>query len=487
VILSFRCFHAEYDLLTVGDDVVFGSRSVVLASDADESLPVVLEDGAMLADRCVLLPGVVLGRQAVLGSGGIGPKSFTFPPGSAWVGCQDGRPVLFSAGDAQAAMAESTMRPFGRAFYHHEANYFVYRLWQHVLFNVGAVSAAACFWILPLYLSFRITTLLHDNFYPGPYTPLTLSLTLVLSFGSTFGLFSLSSLAICVVSKWLLLGRRETGVHSWDVSSYCQRWQLYLAMEEVRRVVCPGMGVLDFIAGSAWLVYYFRALGSKIGRNVALYPKGADPMMTEPDLVTIEDGACVDDASLIGHINTRGEFCLNRLHVGKGCVLRCNTRLLSGASMEDGSMLLEHTLIMSGDTTERNTVWQGWPGKVLYRLVDDSELESTTTPFMVMIQGADEGSVLSEPKGEVDEGDPQTRLKKSQSRGSSIWKIDLPLKDLEATTEVPVDCGTTITLWSRLDGIYRRNKGTASPDLSKVEGGNASTDHRKAITAAAYS
>ncbi len=31
-------------------------------------------------------------------------------------------------------------------------------------------------------------------------------------------------------------------------------------------------------------------------------------MMTEPDLVTIGDNACVDNASLISHINTRGIF-----------------------------------------------------------------------------------------------------------------------------------------------------------------------------------
>ena len=43
----------EYDLLEVGDDVVFGSRSVVLTSSAVRSAPVKFESGAMVADRCV--------------------------------------------------------------------------------------------------------------------------------------------------------------------------------------------------------------------------------------------------------------------------------------------------------------------------------------------------------------------------------------------------------------------------------------------------
>ena len=62
------------------------------------------------------------------------------------------------------------------------------------------------------------------------------------------------------------------------------------------------------IQGSQYLVWYFRALGANIGNNVCLYPNGGDPMMTEPDLVTIEDFVGVDDASLVGHINTRGIF-----------------------------------------------------------------------------------------------------------------------------------------------------------------------------------
>ena len=59
----------EYDLLEVGDDVVFGSRSVILTSSATRSAPVVFEAGSMVADRCVILPGVRLGRGAVLGKG----------------------------------------------------------------------------------------------------------------------------------------------------------------------------------------------------------------------------------------------------------------------------------------------------------------------------------------------------------------------------------------------------------------------------------
>jgi hypothetical protein len=172
------------------------------------------------------------------------------------------------------------------------------------------------------------------------------------------------SLVIDVAAKWAILGRRQKGTYPWDKSSYCQRWQIYLTIQEIRRGEGGESGVLDLIQGSEYLNFYFRALGGKIGKDVCLYPNGGDPMMTEPDLVTIGDNAAVDNASLIAHINTRGVFSLNPLHVGVGSVLKTNSRLLSGASMDDHSILLEHTLILAGDTVDTRTVWQGWPSKV---------------------------------------------------------------------------------------------------------------------------
>lgn len=84
-------------------------------------------------------------------------------------------------------------------------------------------------------------------------------------------------------------------------------------------------------------------------------------MMTEPDLVQIGQGACIDDAYLISHINTRGVFKLNRIAVGNYCVLKSNSRLLSGSGMENNSILLEHTLVLSGEEVDTKEVRQGWP------------------------------------------------------------------------------------------------------------------------------
>lgn len=56
-----------------------------------ESKPIVIGQGAMVADRCVLMPGVTIGRNSVLGSGTLAPTGFTTQAGSIWLGNEKDR------------------------------------------------------------------------------------------------------------------------------------------------------------------------------------------------------------------------------------------------------------------------------------------------------------------------------------------------------------------------------------------------------------
>ena len=124
----------EYDLLEVGDDVVFGSRSVVMTSSATRAAPVVFEAGTMVADRCVILPGVRLQRGSVLGSGSLAPEDMTTAVGSVWVGSSKGSAVNMGPEDLSYNMKDTTS-PFGRAFYQRKATYFVFPQWMLIIFN----------------------------------------------------------------------------------------------------------------------------------------------------------------------------------------------------------------------------------------------------------------------------------------------------------------------------------------------------------------
>lgn len=83
--------------------------------------------------------------------------------------------------------------------------------------------------------------------------------------------------------------------------------------------------------------------------------------MPEPDLVHMGDRCVVDCASIVCHLNTRGNFELEKIVLEHDCTLRTRSRVQQGVYMEKGSQLLEKSLAMTGEVIEGFSVWQGSP------------------------------------------------------------------------------------------------------------------------------
>ncbi|KAJ3064506.1 hypothetical protein HDU98_012091 [Podochytrium sp. JEL0797] len=352
----------EHDLLVVGDDVVFGSRSKLMFTDAIESRKIVIGAGAMVADRCVLLPGVTIGKNTMIGTGSLLPKNRHFSVGSTWIGSKNGEAVLWDAGNRMAAELEVTTKPFGKAFFMRGASYRTHGQWFIALYNIGVAAFARILWnMIPIY-----GVLSGGLYYTTILTPSQGNLKVetvahLLFIGGAFLAYYFAAgfaISVSILSKWALLGQRKPGNFDWDKADYCQKWQVLITLQVIHN------HLLDNIRGSHFIVMYFRALGCTIGERVCLYPTGGDPMMTEPDLITIGDHTVIDKASVVAHINSRGSFELNRMRIGCCCTLKPDSRLLSGAEMEDNSTLLEHTLIVGGEVVENGVTMQGWPSEV---------------------------------------------------------------------------------------------------------------------------
>lgn len=99
-----------------------------------------------------------------------------------------------------------------------------------------------------------------------------------------------------------------------------QRWQLHLALSRPLHKGFGNSGVLGTLTGTAFIAWYYRALGAKIGKNCSLGAGGRTVLMTEPDLVELGNNVSLDDCSVVAHINSRGIFALNRLQIGNGYV-----------------------------------------------------------------------------------------------------------------------------------------------------------------------
>ena len=389
----------DYHLINVGDDVVFGSRSHMITSDGTGSEPIIIGNNAMIADRVCLLPGVSIGDGTTMGSGSLTRRDQTYSPGGTYVGSKGGDAVCltltrpnsvadFLKSSEKSASGKSSPRtsihevkesedteasPFGRAFYFKKAPYRVWSPFTIFCYSSFLTVITRFYWNVPSITSIQFTNLLFREapnvvgmklqfHWADPFILLGWTTAFVAALTTIQAIVAL--LAV-IASKWILLGRRRPGNYDWDKSSYCQRWQLFLAIERLRRTCYRGSGILGMLTGTHWIVMYYRALGAKIGKDCALFANGSPSLyFTEPDLLTLGDRVVVDDASLVGHINTRGKFDLNKLSVGNRCVLRTGSRLLSGAHMLDDACLMEHTLVMGGDVVGEGETLQGWPAGV---------------------------------------------------------------------------------------------------------------------------
>ncbi|KAJ7206571.1 acetyl-CoA synthetase-like protein [Mycena pura] len=128
------------ELLEIGDDVVFGSRSEIFTTDRLGSANVKIGVGAMIADRVVLMPGTTVGKCTVMGSGAVGLRDTAYKDGSTWLGrdCLDDGYNKDLTGD--------TTTPFGRAYHKREASYFVFPYVVILAINVFITALSATYW-----------------------------------------------------------------------------------------------------------------------------------------------------------------------------------------------------------------------------------------------------------------------------------------------------------------------------------------------------
>lgn len=432
----------DFDLLDIGNDIVFGSRSHLVTSDGVGSDFVKVGNNAMISDRVVLLPGATVGDRTVLGSGALTRRNRRYECDTVWVGSKAGEAVCLSGStsrsgkpnqndydekkgdkhnimvnDMTANSSSTTLRnqrdedrinvvwdsqdstpnmssrasfasakgmnenkrsneplatasssPFGRAFYEGKAPYRVFGLWTIFLYSSFTTIFVAFYWNVATTSSLQIVSRIinadhHVVAQHHWYRPLMIYALFTASIAALHTTQALLAILLLTAAKWILMGRRTTGNYDWDKSSYCQRWQLYLTLEKLRRHCYGTTGIIGLLTGTHYAVMYFRSLGATIGKDCAIFSGGLPSLMfTEPDLLTLGDRVNVDDASLVSHINSRGVFNLNPLVVGDRSVLRSGSRLLSGAQMGKDAVLLEHTLVMAGDIVDDEATYQGWPG-----------------------------------------------------------------------------------------------------------------------------
>ncbi|KAL5358955.1 hypothetical protein BJX96DRAFT_173917 [Aspergillus floccosus] len=358
----------DHELVDVGSDVVFGAMAHFVTTDENGSAPIVIQDGAMVGDRSVLLPGTTVGRRALVGSGCLLRRGQTYPPDTVWLGNRNGDAIQFPSVHSTSEKHDSpgnhaTSTPFARAFYYNQANYRVWKEPVIICYTFVVVAGVTAYWSFGSVASILGVTRIIQKDSLQAHSAIGLCGMLTLLIGLVASFQALIGMLISIYATRAILGSRQVGHYHWDKSDYIQRQFLILAIETVLKRCYGGAGVLRMLTSTEYLSAYYRCHGARIGQNCVLYANGnPDLMFTEPDLVTIGDRVAIDNASVVCHINSRGEFELRELHIGSGSVLRTGSRLMSGASMGNEACLLEHTCVLPGDHVDAGVTFQGWPG-----------------------------------------------------------------------------------------------------------------------------
>ena len=173
-------------------------------------------------------------------------------------------------------------------------------------------------------------------------------------------------LAMCllpILVKWTLVGRwKPREIRLWSLD-YVRFW--------IVKTMVRANPLVLVASGSPLVVLYLRALGAKIGKNVAFMPIGL-PVCT--DLLTIGEGTLVrKGAILTGYRARAGKIEVGPVSIGANALVSDATVLDIDTVMGDGSQLAHASSLQAGQRVPAGESWHGSPAErseVDYRTVE---------------------------------------------------------------------------------------------------------------------
>jgi amino acid adenylation domain-containing protein len=165
----------------------------------------------------------------------------------------------------------------------------------------------------------------------------------------------LIAIGIVVGIKWAVMGKyRPCTKPLW--SSFVWRTEMVTAIHES---FCAPM-LLNLLQGTPFLAWYFRAMGSRIGKRVCM----ETTQITEFDLVNVGDDAELNlNCTIQTHLFEDRVMKCSNLHVGPKCSVGPMAVVLYDSEMQEGASLSGLSLLMKGENLPAWTKWHGIPAQ----------------------------------------------------------------------------------------------------------------------------
>jgi non-ribosomal peptide synthetase-like protein len=158
-------------------------------------------------------------------------------------------------------------------------------------------------------------------------------------------------LFMSIAAKWLLIGRFKPGKYPlWG--QYYIRWWIVRALHNLFPVF--------ILCGTPFMSIYLRLMGAKVGRNCYI----ATHHTFCYDVLQIGEETSIGlESQLLGYAVEDGYLKIGNIKVGNRCYVGAGSILCTNTVMEDGSMLLEQSMLTQGSTIPRLESWLGSPAK----------------------------------------------------------------------------------------------------------------------------
>ncbi|WP_442853595.1 Pls/PosA family non-ribosomal peptide synthetase [Arthrobacter sp. RIT-PI-e] len=311
-------------------------------------------EGAFLADDTMVasyelgggylrIAPAKIGRRAFLGNSGMTSAGRRVPKnslvavlsatpakakaGSSWLGSPPSRLRRQAmTGDASRTFEPSRRLKAARAFWE------VCRLVPIVLTVLIAVAAFVLFDTLALSSGYVVAALLS---------------------GVVFMALGAVAAGSAVVAKWALVGRIEAGEHP--------LWSSFIWRNEVVDTFVESVSAPWFAraaSGTPALVWWLRALGSKIGHGVWC----ESYWLPEADLVSLGDGSTVNRGCVVQtHLFHDRIMSMDTVALAPGGTLGPHSVILPAAEIAGGATVGPASLVMRGETVPAGSYWMGNP------------------------------------------------------------------------------------------------------------------------------
>ena len=158
---------------------------------------------------------------------------------------------------------------------------------------------------------------------------------------------------ITAVLKWLVVGKyKATNIPMWNIKV----WKSELITSTYEALPVPFL--LEYLKGTPWLPILLRVFGVKTGKRIFLGT--AD--FTEFDMVTLgDDVALNEDSGAQTHLFEDRVMKIGTVKVGNRVAIGSRSIILYDTTIEDDVSIDSLSLVMKGETLQKNTSWNGSP------------------------------------------------------------------------------------------------------------------------------